>query len=280
METENKNYAVTEFGNEHVIKLSPKMYKTAMISLGLGAVLFVGSCGYSIYSYLNSQNNQAAVEEMQKSSEMQQEQLLNLSKKAAALSEELQNLTLMETELRIQAGVKPPKDVEEKATEGENQNKNLAEESSSNETDSINEAERSASSEENSYNGQGGPINNYEQIRNLKISGQGGPISELQFSDVEEALTILETDMKTRRESLEELQVLLKSQRELISMVISGQPVSDNISKMIANVMEIRQKSDYEDFYFVSKETAMVQIKNAEYIVGMAKTYIKSKLGE
>ena len=52
------------------------------------------------------------------------------------------------------------------------------------------------------------------------------------------------------------------------------------VSKMISSAMEIRQKSDYEDFYVVSREAAKMQIKNAEYIIGLIEGYIGSKFGE
>ena len=122
METENKNAAPSSLEKDRRFTLTPKMYKLAVTSLGLGAILFLGACGYSIYSFLTYRNNQAELLEVQQSNELQQEQLLNLSKKATTLSEELQNLTQMETELRIQAGVEPPKDVEEKKAEAQRLN--------------------------------------------------------------------------------------------------------------------------------------------------------------
>ena len=50
-----------------------------------------------------------------------------------------------------------------------------------------------------------------------------------------------------------------------------------NISKMISSAMEIRQKSDYQDFYIVSKNEAEKQIQNAEYIIGLIEEFLKSK---
>ena len=47
-----------------------------------------------------------------------------------------------------------------------------------------------------------------------------------------------------------------------------------DVSKMIKGAMEIRQKSDYEDFYIASKQTAKEQIESAEYIVELTERYL------
>jgi len=49
------------------------------------------------------------------------------------------------------------------------------------------------------------------------------------------------------------------------------------VSKMISSAMNCRQRSDYEDFYIVSKADAEDQLKNAETIVGLVDKYIQSK---
>ena len=51
------------------------------------------------------------------------------------------------------------------------------------------------------------------------------------------------------------------------------------VQKMITSAMEIRQKSDYEDFYVVSKSDAVKQIENAEYIVELIAEYLKPVIG-
>ena len=207
LETEKQNIVPPSIEKNRNFTLTPKMYKLAVTSLGLGAILFLGACGYSIYSFLTYRNNQAEIVEMQQSSEIQQEQLLNLSKKAAALSEEIQNLTQMETELRIQAGVKPPKDKPTDDTVIENA------EIPVNETNDL-------------------PDEAIEAAQN----SQGGPVDELQFKDIEEALTILEADVKTRRESLEELQTALKTQREQMAMMVSVQIAAQSAGSAAAAI--------------------------------------------
>lgn len=50
------------------------------------------------------------------------------------------------------------------------------------------------------------------------------------------------------------------------------------VTSMIKGAMEIRQSSDYEDFYIASKTDAVNQVKDAEYIVGLVEEYLKGKL--
>ena len=189
--------------------LSPKMYKIALASIVLGAILFLIAGGYSIYSLLTYRNNQADINDMQQSTQLQQEQLMTLSKKASALSEELQNLTQMETELRIQAGVKPPKDAEDNASglSAEGTTQTVLSEGVETQEVPVNET----------------PVESSEDIPD----GQGGPIEELNLNDIKEALNILENKLRTRRESLEELQADLKSQREQMAMMISLQAANN-----------------------------------------------------
>ena len=182
--------------------LSPKMYKLALTSIGLGAILFLIAGGYSIYSLLTYRNNQANINEMQQSTQLQQEQLMTLSKKAAALSEELQNLTQMETELRIQAGVKPPTDAP-----------GSADNSAADGTAQTAPAEGAEAPADNA------PSENISD-------GQGGPIETLNLDDVKEALETLSNNVKVRRDSLNELQTALKTQREQMEVMISLQAAS------------------------------------------------------
>ena len=198
METENQSEKDRNF------ILSPKMYKIGLVSLGLGAILFLVAGGYSIYSLLTHRNNQANINEMQQSTQLQQEQLMTLSKKASALSEELQNLTQMETELRIQAGVQPAKDAENKAAEVPAEGTAQTVPSEGVEVQEVPQAETSENPPD----------------------GQGGPIENLNIDDVKEALTTLENNLKIRRESLNELQTALKTQREQMAMMISLQAAS------------------------------------------------------
>ncbi len=51
-----------------------------------------------------------------------------------------------------------------------------------------------------------------------------------------------------------------------------------DVSKMIKGTMELRQQSDYEDFYIVSKESAEKQLENVEYIVNLIEDYLSETL--
>ena len=186
-------------GKERQIKLSSGMYKLGVSSAVIGALLFLAASGYSVYSIMTYKNNEASIMEMEQAGEKQQEQLLSLSKKASKLSEGLQNLTQMESELRIQAGVKPAKDAEEKKEETPPPTNEAAPEGA-------------------------------ETAESPEAKGQGGPINEMAFKDVEEALEIVEGKLTARRESLEELQRELKSQREQMAIMV-------NVSKNSATVI-------------------------------------------
>ena len=52
------------------------------------------------------------------------------------------------------------------------------------------------------------------------------------------------------------------------------------VSKMISIAMDCRQKADYEDFYVISKSTALEQLHNAEYIVGLVETFLNTKFSD
>ena len=84
----DKSYIITikSDGKNRAINLSANMFKFGVISLIIGAIIFVGSCGYSIYSALYKKQNAEAVVEVQQANELQQEQLLAISKKAVEMN--------------------------------------------------------------------------------------------------------------------------------------------------------------------------------------------------
>ena len=49
---------------------------------------------------------------------------------------------------------------------------------------------------------------------------------------------------------------------------------------MISIAMDCRQKADYEDFYVISKSTALEQLHNAEHIVGLVETFLNTKFSD
>lgn len=48
------------------------------------------------------------------------------------------------------------------------------------------------------------------------------------------------------------------------------------LSQTIDSLVEIRQGSDYDDFYIVSKEDVCEQLENAKVFVAIVETYLKS----
>lgn len=47
-------------------------------------------------------------------------------------------------------------------------------------------------------------------------------------------------------------------------------------SRIVQEAFEVRQESDYEDFYVISKEDAITQYENAKKFVTAAEEYIHS----
>ena len=205
----NEEYVihVTGGGKDREIRISGGLYKFAIASLFFGVIVLIGSCGYSIYSALNVQRNAAIVREIQQAEEHQQEQLLSVSKKAAELNETLQNLTQQEQELRIQAGLKPPKeDKPETPAEGD------AATAEGEQTSEDAAPTEDTASEENSS-----AENPAEPAATEEHTGQGGPIEGLTVENVAEALSMLEERVNIRKESLDDFQTELKQQREQLA---------------------------------------------------------------
>ncbi len=180
-------------------EISSGVLRFGVFSMVVGALLLIGTGALTVYGALNFRLNQAAVTDMERSTELQQEQLLSLSKKTGKLSEQLQNLTQMERELRIQAGVTP---LEEKKDESKDDQSK----------DQTSEAPRG--SEELSE-----PT--ADEFIDDEYDGQGGPIEGLDVESVGEALSMLESGIVERRGSLVQLQDELKKQREQIASIVN-----------------------------------------------------------
>ena len=52
---------------------------------------------------------------------------------------------------------------------------------------------------------------------------------------------------------------------------------SGNVSKIIKSVAQLREKSDYEDFYIPSKEETEQSINNVKEFVEMIEVYLRSR---
>lgn len=51
-------------------------------------------------------------------------------------------------------------------------------------------------------------------------------------------------------------------------------------SNIVQEAFEIRQESDYEDFYIISVDDAVNQLDNAKEFVNLAKNYIEKRMSE
>ena len=178
---------------ERTIKLSSGMFRFGVASVIIGGILLVGTAAFSCYSAFRMQRDAATIQEIQQAAELRQEQLYTLSKKAATLSETIQNLTQQEKELRIQAGLNPPKD-------------ETPDETSESPEDAQLPAEGQLPEDTQP------PAD--DQVPADTHDGQGGPVDELDIADVAEALDMLEAKVIRRKDSLNDFQNELKNQRE------------------------------------------------------------------
>ena len=194
-----ESYSISIKGGdkERTIKLSSGMFRFGVASVIIGGLLLIGTGAFSFYSAMKMQRDASTIYEIEQAAQLRQEQLLTLSKKAATLSETIQNLAQQEQELRIQAGLNPPK--EDKPPENppaENNSEASAKEERESKIKSI--------------------IGDFKKT-SAEHDGQGGPIGELNIEEVSEALDMLEVKVSTRKESLDDFQTELKQQREQLA---------------------------------------------------------------
>lgn len=177
---------------ERTINLSSRMFRFGVASVIICGVLLIGTAAFSFYSALRMHRDAVTMQELEQASQLRQEQLLTISKKAETLSETLQNLAQQEQELRIQAGLNPPKEdkpAETPPAEGQPAPTENPPADKPAEPAEVNEADN-------------------------QHTGQGGPVSELNIEDVSEALAMLEERVTTRKDSLNDFQNELKQRRE------------------------------------------------------------------
>ena len=200
-----ETYTITIAGGsrDRVIKLSSKMFRLGIASVIFGGALLLITSAWAFYSSLRMQRDAATIREIEHAAELRQEQLLTLSKKAATLSETIQNLTRQEQELRIQAGLNPIKD-ETPPTESPAEQPPAENASTENPTTETSSTDENPQPEENSDADE--------------HNGQGGPVGELEISEVSEALDMLEAQVNSRRESLDDFQNELKQRREQMAI--------------------------------------------------------------
>ena len=211
---EKKDYVITVNGGgkSREIRLSSSMFNFGIMSLIIGVFIFIGTCAYSVFSYLHYQQNLEAVSEARRAGEMQQEQLLSISKKATTLSETLQNLVQQEEELRIQAGLDKPAKPDEVPEDEPINLDDFPVPAPQSEWTPPAPVETPVTVPET----QPAPRSEWIPPENF---GQGGPVSELKIDEVSEELTMIEKRLFVRMDSLNEFQDALKMQREQLAYV-------------------------------------------------------------
>ncbi len=188
--------SITGGDKERTIRLKSGMFRFGVASVIVAAILLVGTGAFSFYSAMRMQRDASTIQEIEQAAELRQEQLLTLSKKAATLSETIQNLAQQEQELRIQAGLNPPKEDKppEQPAEGQPPAETPAEAPTDEKANKIKAI--------------------IDAAKNKNHNGQGGPVEELDIAQVSEALDMLEAKVSTRKESLNDFQTELKHKRE------------------------------------------------------------------
>ncbi len=184
--------SITGGDKERTIRLKSGLFRFGVASVIVAAILLVGTGAFSFYSAMRMQRDASTIQEVEQAAELRQEQLLTLSKKAATLSETIQNLAQQEQELRIQAGLNPPK--EDKPPEQPAEGQPPAEAPTNEKANKIKAI--------------------IDAAKNKNHNGQGGPVEELDIAQVSEALDMLEAKVSTRKESLNDFQTELKHKRE------------------------------------------------------------------
>lgn len=197
--------SITGGDKQRTIKLSSGMFRLGVASVIIGGLLLVGTSAFSFYSALRMQRDAATIQEIEQAAQLRQEQLLTLSKKAASLSETIQNLAQQEQELRIQAGLNPPKEEPPPEAPAENQ-------PAENQPAENQPAESPAENQPADTPAE--PAAAETPPEGAEHDGQGGPVDELDIADVSEALDMLEVKVSTRKESLNDFQNELKERRE------------------------------------------------------------------
>lgn len=172
------------------IRLPARWLKYGAASLAAGALLFVGAFSYSAYSSYSLRTEAAQIEKLQEVNNIQQEQLLQLSKKANSLQEEVDQLGQVEQELRQITGV---------------------------EGGSV---EPTGNNGDGSHNGQGGPMGKPLQIEHVSQA----------LDSVEQRLAARKASLEQLREAMKEQKQLMDYQNAMSACTPSIWPTSGDVS--------------------------------------------------
>lgn len=166
-------------GDVRTIRLPKNLLKYGIVSLLAGALLFVGAFSYAVYSTFVNRNGAAEIEDLRQVNSIQQEQLLQLAKKANSLQEEMNQLKKLEEDIRRLSGAQPMQ--EKKAEDANNSGDNAA-------------------------------------VDPTTHNGQGGPLNAPTVQNVSDTLALVEQGLVQRRESLTALKEELSKRQETLGM--------------------------------------------------------------
>ena len=176
--------------NVHSIRLSERLLKYGAVSLCAGALLFVGAFSYAAYSSYSLQSDAGEIQDLRQVNNIQQEQLLQLSKKANSLQDELDQLTQMETELRQLSGTAPASDTGSTSNEGDG-----------------------------THDGQGGPF----------IQPDVNNVSEA-LNNIEKSIAVRKASLEQLKEAMKEQQQVVAVQNGISAAIPSIWPARGDVS--------------------------------------------------
>lgn len=102
----------TEADLVRTIHLSLGALRMLIVGAGAAVVVFAGTCALSVYTLMHARVHEVETAQLRMANRIQQEQILQVSKRASALQQELESLQRAEDGLRALVGA-PPAETEE-----------------------------------------------------------------------------------------------------------------------------------------------------------------------
>lgn len=175
------------------IHLPARWVRCGVASVVAGALLLVGACGYSTYTSYSLREEAAQADRLREVNNIQQEQLLQLSKKADNLQSQLSELGQMEMELRQITGV---------------------------ESGGTDDAPQ-GNGGDGTHDGQGGPVNQSLKIENVSAV----------LDDIEQRLAVRKESLQQLKDAMKEQQTLVEGDLEAPSVTTpSSWPTTGDVS--------------------------------------------------
>jgi murein DD-endopeptidase MepM/ murein hydrolase activator NlpD len=120
---DNREYTIKIIPHQgetvHSIRLPIRLVKYGIVSLAVGLLLFVGAASFAVYSVFTTRNDATEIGDLRQVNGIQQEQMLQLSKKANALQDQMDQLGQTEDEIRRMTGVSADDNSSDEAHDGQ-----------------------------------------------------------------------------------------------------------------------------------------------------------------